>query len=366
MKPEERFSIEQIVYTNYVRYDVLTNLINAQYGNGDLYKDVSHINLYIDLYSIVRRLYGDNYTLSNPYTLASCIINMCGHYRSFFRTRYSTDTTIFIVDSNNCSDLNRRFYQGYNQGYAESVILNKKVTEMIYTNRSILSEICQYLNDVQYISTNFETGVMIDHIITKNREAGNTYPNMIITKDIYLYQLVSPINKGDIVVLRPKKYRGEDSSYIINSNNVMYIYMKERSVNEDIAVLACNMNSELLSFIMSITRMPERSVKSIVSIPKIVKLLSKLLSENIILNQRNTDIDRLSNLLFQEEENQIPGVTIDFRFKAIDIPFQYSVFVNSPEYLTYKGVITNLYDPDALSEINNKYFANVPIILENL
>lgn len=364
----ERVSLEQIVYSNFVRYDVLEKLINSHYGSLEYYKSINHLNIFIDMYSIVRRLYGDVFDVPDPNILTSLIVNMCGHYRNFFRNKYATDTTIYIVDSNNCCNLNRKFYQGYNQGYAESVTLNEKVTKLIYHNRQLLGELCSYLPNIEYIATDYETGVMIKHIITTNRISGdNTSPNMIISKDIYLYQLVSDYIKDDVCILRPKKYKGEDSSFIVNPYNVMYYYTKDRSTSEDTILTASNkINYGLLSYLMCITRLPERGIKSIVSIPKIVKLLSKLIDQNIIINGKNTDINRLSSLLFMEEENQIPAVTIDFRFKAIDIDFQYSVFIDSVDARRYNGTLTNLYDPVSVREINEKHFSSCPIILENL
>lgn len=362
---KEKITIQQLLYSYYIKYDNLIPLINSQYGNLPQYKTVSHVNIFIDLYSIVRRLYSDDFIINDSLSLTSCIINMCGHYRTFFRNHYSTETSIYLVDGNNCSELNRKFYQGYNQGYAESIILNKRITELINKNRELLMLLSQYLPDIQYVGTNFETGVSINNIINTNRAAGNLSPNIIITKDIYLYQLVSSYNDKDIIIIRPKKYHGEDLSYIVNYSNVMHTYMQERHIKPDIVSLASYINPGLLTYIMSVTRLPERSMKSIVDIPKVIRLLSRLLNENIVLNSRNTDIDRLSNLLFQDEENQIPGVTIDFRFKAIDIIFQQSVFNNSGEKTLYTGTITNLYDPVAVNEINEKYFKE-PIILDNL
>jgi hypothetical protein len=126
--------------------------------------------------------------------------------------------------------------------------------------------------------------------------------------------------------------------------------------------LAYKINSGLLSYIMTVSRMPERNIKSLVALPRTINLIYNLIEQNIIMNGRNTDIERLTSLLFENETSQITFNMVDFRFKAIDIFTQYNIFMNTPDYHNYTGMI-NYYDPQALMEINTKYFEENPLDL---
>ena len=53
------------------------------------------------------------------------------------------------------------------------------------------------------------------------------------------------------------------------------------------------------------------------------------------------------------------------RFKALDINFLHSLFMNSHES-DFRDRLVNLVDDDAVRAINNEYFKNSPLDLNNL
>lgn len=357
-----KLSIEQLIYMHRIKDAKLVSLIDSEYSKDPMYSNITSINLFIDLYSIFNRLYGDNYDIENYNDISRNVLNMCISYRIFFRKYYDTHAIIYLIDSNNCCEINRKFYQDYNKGYAGSIINNKKATEIIYHNREILNTLCPYLEDMTYIGSNYETGVAIYDIIRKNMTMNmHNNPNLLLTKDVYNFQLAT-ISNIDLRILRPKKWNGEDNSYSINQFNALNTYAYNR-VNH---VINTNIiNYELLTYLMSITRMPERNMRSLISVPKAVEKLQKLINQNIIMNCRNTDIDRLTYLLCQDDINPINPIMVDFRFKAIDILYQHGIYITDPNANIYNGII-NLYDPEAIKEINQEFFSSNPLDLMNV
>lgn len=352
----EKLTIERLINSNYVRYNKLIEIITHAFVGST----ANEINIYIDLYSILKGLYSDrsNYIIEDYSSVTSSIINMCAHYREFFRSRYKVESKFFIVYSKNCPYINKQFYPDYNKNNEFKMNSNKMVDDMIKNNLELLATLCPYLPDIHFVEGSFETGVIIYDLICRE-EINNRNPHLVITKDVYNYQLVAM--RDNIVILRPKKSEGNDISYYINKNNLYMEYLKSRKT--DYTNIPAILSPELISLLMTLSSISERNIKSLINIKTALKLLNLNVSEYKILNGYNSDMNNIYNQLGIEKYN-IGTTTFDHRFKSIDINFQHSIFINTPECKAIS--ITNLYDPDAVRAINNKYFKNNPLDLNRL
>lgn len=346
-----KVSVEQLINMNYVKYSKLTEIINSAFVGSK----AEILNIYVDLYSILKPLYNSNCEISDYSMVTSCIINMCAHYRDFFYRRFGVNTKIFLVYSENCNFVNKQFYPEYNKKNEELFKSNAMIYDMIKNNMEILEILCPYLPDIHFVKGTFETGAIIYDIICRNELVDNS-PHMIITKDVYNYQLVP--TRDNIIILRPKKFNGQDDSYYINQVNLLDTYLRERKCEYRPKVL---LMPGLLSLIMSLSSIPDRNIKSLLNITSTLKSLEKAIFDYKILNGHNSNID----LVHKNIDNlKISSVSLEFRFKAIDIVFQQSVYMNTPECKSITFV--NLDDPETVKEINNKYFINNPLDLERL
>lgn len=347
--------LEQIINSNYIRYDRLTQIINTAFVGSN----AEELNVYIDVYSILKQLYRNtNYDIDNYSSVTSCIINMVAHYRHFFRTRYRVETKFFIVASKNCSYSNQLFYKDYNSKNNYAFKMNKIADDMILANMNILNTLCPYLPDVHFIHSTFETGVVIYDLICRNETVNPIIPHVIITKDLYNYQLSGM--RDNIVILRPKKYKGNDISYFINSQNLMLQYAAERKIKDGGIT---TLSPALLSLIMTLSSVKERNIKSATNINKAIQLVKNAIDNNLILNGYNY----LSDVLWNGIENTCLNISkneFENRFKSIDISYQHSIYMNSPESKMIK--LLNLIDDDAVREISNTYFKDNPLDLNAL
>lgn len=323
--------IEQIICSNYIKYDKLTSIINTVFAGSNK----ENINIYIDLYSIFSKLYSNNYFIQDYSTITSCVINMCAHYREFFKTRYQCTTSFYIIYSDNIPYVNNQLVPSYNRKYKDTITNNSKIYEMIRSNCALLETICPYLPDIYYLETSFEAGTMIFDIMSKYDQKDEKV-HIIISKDVYLYQLV--LYKPDTVILRPKKYKSEDLSYYIDKNNIMIEYYKYRKWKEKPNLY---LFPENLLYIMALTSFPERNIKAKYSISQLMKYLT--LSDGYSLIKGNKELEH--------------------RYNGIDLKFQHIIFMSNPDS---KYTLKSLYDIGGIQEINNKYFVKNPLDLNRL
>ena len=102
-------SVKQIIYRSFVKYDRLQPLIYETFSNSSI-SECTSLDIYIDLYSVLKPLFSEHSrTKIEEYTeVTTEIINMCAHYRYFFR-KLSVATRFFLVWSYNTSEINRKF-----------------------------------------------------------------------------------------------------------------------------------------------------------------------------------------------------------------------------------------------------------------
>lgn len=348
-----KLSIDQIIGSSYIRYDRLSEIIKSAFVGSD----AETINLFIDMYSILKPLYKNQvYDIEDYTKVTSNIINICAHYRDFFKTRYGVYTNIYLINSNNTNPLNKKLYCGYNESN-ENNLNNHMIKDMINNNINLLNILCPYLPDIHFINSQYETGVVIYDIISR-LELENNHPNIILTKDIYNYQLAGICK--DVTILRPKKSKGNDESYYANKFNLVSIYLKERKVKNE--HLYSSIRPEMLSLVMCMSSVKERSIKNLCNINITLKHIISAITEFRISNGYNS-FNILENA-FDFNKLKTSSIVFTNRFKSIDIPFQHSIYMDTPECKSIS--FHNLIDSETVREINNKYFTRNPLDLDRL
>lgn len=350
-----KISIDQILGTNYIRYDRLVDMVNKAFVGSS----ADTVNVYVDLYSMLKQLYNNQgYNIEDYTKVTSNIINICAHYREFFRTRYRVESKYFIVYSKNTPYINNQFYPEYNAKNNHAFNSNKLIDDMIIHNTILLETLCPYLPDIHFIKGEFESSVIIYDLICRNELVDNS-PHIVLTKDPYAYQLV-PM-RDNITVFRPKKNKGIDVSYFINKNNLMHTYLTERKVkiNDNYITLS----PMTLSLIMALSSVKERNIKSMLNINSAINMVYDAIKEFKLINGYNSDFNTIWNAL-DHRKIKVSQLNFEYRLKAIDVHFQHSIFINTAECKDIN--LSNLYDPQTVKDINNKYFINNPLDLNRL
>ena len=343
---------DHVLIAHYVKYDRLTELINAEFYNSGY----NEINLLIDAYSMIKSIYGlKPNQFIDKFSIASCIINACAHYRNFFWTRYKVTCKIWVVFSR--MDMSiieaNAFYPGYKNIFTTDC--NPEMDKLIKQNMEILNMICPYIPDVSFIQSGYEPGLVFGKIAKSYPDI----PNIIVSKDPWNLQVVG--NMSNVYMLRPMKRNGEDLSMLISCKNVLQYYTALRKVDCDTSKIG----SSYISFIIAAARFPERGMKSLHNLNSIVKYLNVGIDKQFILNGwLSSDVRGLCNDLCTINKVNLKTFEIESRMNAIGFyPCLY-------RYMALPGTdninIINLHDPDSIKQINEKYFSKVPLDLMSL
>lgn len=341
-----KMSVEQLMYANYIKYDNLKNLTSGAFpqSNSDM------VNVYIDMNSLTRSLYKFNNStiqIENYPILTHSIINLCAHIRGYYLTRHRVGTNIFIIYSKNCPDFSKQFYTTYNAKNEAMIKSNGFITNLIDSNNELLTVLCPFIKDIYFIQDTFETGVVIYDLITKQH---NGFPNILLTKDVYLYQLPTLI--PETVIFRPFKKNKEDLSWRVNNLDAIGAYIKY--TRNDSRYDVRDIHSSLLSLLMALTNLPERNIKAVFNIQKGLDVIRNGIENKKILNGYNTDIRPLLQDL--NSTRGINSTSLEFRFKALDIVYQHSIYMNTTNAQVNTIPLVNLHDPDSVKQINNEFF----------
>jgi len=370
-----KIPIEQLIYSNYIKYENMIRMTNEVFAGSN----ANTVNIFIDMTSILKSiiLRRDQVLIGDYTVITSCIINLCAHIREFFRTRYRVESKIFIMNCTQFPMSATNFCKDYSSSLRLAIQNSPVINDLITANSELLKILCPYLNDIFYIEDfSCEVGVGIysilhkisaNHTIQQYSKEVILYkdsPSIIFTKDTHLYQLPAMI--PNVVIYRCSKYNGEDRSWYINKNNVLNKYIENTRSQTDISTLNLErFNPELLSLIMTLTNLPDRSIKSLLNLSTALKYISIAIDNKSILNGYNHSIDVViasicGGNLFNNRFD------IERRFKAIDILYQYNIYVNNPASMVNMDSVKNLYDPETVKLLNNKYFKSIPLDLNRL
>ena len=316
MYDDKQMDIMTLFYSHMIKYPVLQNLISTAYADSN----ATEINLFIDLYSIIKSLYKHpgNYVLRSKHNFVSGLLSLITHYRYYFKS-IGVYPRIYFIYSLNCPELNRKLYSEYNETMVKAVNNENNLKTRDYLNEvtNFVIDFFKFVpNTNYYIPTTFESGVIINRIINEDPDT-NKCPNIIISKDLYLMQLVA--KDRNTVMLKPIKYQGQDNSVFISSKDPVYfwnMFCKFRKIKPFEFTLSC----DSINMINSVCRLPERSLNGF----KQISTIAKLIHENKYL----------------DDDLYIP------RKKVIDLDFQLEVYKKSAEYYMFDEFMNKIYDPD--------------------
>ena len=315
--------INQLVGKYLVRMVHMNNLIQYAYAGST----ATSINIVIDLYSIKNSVLGVDFD-ANGYDFCSAILDMVVHYKNYFRG-LRVDPYFILIDSNNRPARNIQLCPNYNSSFAI------KTTSANYAgikaNLEVLSQVCNYLPDVNYIHTEDEAAVALAFLL---EQFDTETPTMIISRDMYMGLLFDlPYN---ITLLYPSKYNGVDKSWIItprNARNVIFSKVYGSSQEE-------RLNMMPMSLIFAATKFPARDLAPILQYRTLVSKVT-----DIPNMPWNTNI----------ANSMMPGITS--RHMILDIPLQLESYRLTAESRLIKNAPPKLYDTEGLKLINNDLFA---------
>lgn len=361
-----RSMVSDILYGNYIRYDRMYEMTKyAFYGS-----DSSKVNIYIDLYSMLKSLYsrGLEARIDDFNVIASCMINLAIHLRAYFETRHQTESTIYLVYGGARPSSAISYFHQYNSKNILMEDSDSVMENMIKNNIDIMSILCPYLYNIYCIADyENEFSVIVSSLIDSAATNPNDQivPSIIYSKDPMSYQLVA--FKPMTFLYRPKKRSGEDCSWVVTKSTLYNAYRYgELSINKEFDV---DLDVRMFSIYLAIAGVRSRSIPALKNANTTAKLLQDAVKSNTIFNGYNI------NSIFCTKPNplevlfsgtKIDPLVVTSRLSAIDLLYQTSIYSSSKAKVDASLGIVNLYNPDEVRAINNKYFRKYPLDLNRV
>jgi hypothetical protein len=356
---EYTVDISTVIYGSYVKMDKLQEIVFKTFSNTSI-AEATNLNIFIDLYSILHPIFSEHYrvNIENYTDVTSGIINMCAHYRKFFKG-LAVNTTFYLIYSDNICEFNRKFVAEYNNSfYNKSKI--KMFREIVDNNLDLLNLICPYLPDIHFVKSdnNWESAVIIANIIETLKD-GN--PNLIISRDLYPLQLCALYPWTSY--LYPIKYHGLDNSIMVPLNEKynfrkefwnLYNYVLKQKGDLDLTTIS-PINVPLYSAITGFKHRDIYTMYHRVTGKKVIMEINNGIDNKIFESQllSNVSISKMVNV------QVVSAILI-----ALDVTFALPYYKQDPESSSYEFI--NIEDNGAINKINAKYFENNPLELNKL
>lgn len=346
-------NLEGLLLSYYIKYDRLFILCNNSLAN----INNNIIDIYVDLYDMLKPIYTKNIYSNKKYLIVSSIINIAAHLREYFWTRHRLNTRIFLVYGRSITQQHKQFYPTFGDDEFRSTLDYQKNNEFINSQLKLVKILCAYIYNVYYIDKNSDFSMFTYDNIIKNQ----MIPSIIISKSKYVYQI--PALLQNAVIFRPKKSNGNDISYLINKSCIyssFYNYITSKNNLDRLSIL----NPALLSLMITLTGLPSYNLHTLLNINNATKMIYDAISSNRIINDYNNDIDFVYKALI-DINKFIDPINFKYRFNAVDLVTQHRIYNSTAEARDISWYI-NLNDPETVKEINNKYFIDNPLDLNSL
>ena len=332
---------------------------------GTVYGEATSIDIYIDMNSMTSQLfYSSGSITGGAEEIASTIINLCAHYRTYYNTRHHVSTRFFIVYSPNRPSYCVERFDEYNSKHTMRCIVNAPVNDMVNKACVLLHDLAPYLPDIFFLChANHEVSTLIaDSIIKEDKP----YPALVISRDPLTYELTAISPKVHIVI--PRKTKGVDTSRIVNSQSVMAIIMSE-AMNHSMPQYR-SLSAGLIPLIYTLNGLDRRSIPMWLNASDTFRVINDAVIYGVIPNVHIEDelIGEYYGLLSIDKFG-IPKEEFCDRYKALDI-FRGIRILQQEEFISgdleYKQQTVNIYDPNRVKTINNTVYAHCPLMLEKL
>ena len=355
-------NMADMLYSSYIRYDRMYEMTRFAFHG----YDSDHVNVYVDVYSMLKILYSryQNMEIRDSYAIASCMINLAIHIRGYFESRHRTTSTIYLIYGG--ARLVPQLLNNLPEYNSKNILMedsDSRIKDLIKDNLEVMRILCPYLNDIFcVVDDNNEFSAISAYLIQKQNP---NIPNVIYSKSQLAYQLVAYFPKT--FLYRPKKSRGEDVSWVVTKSTLIDAYrFGELKLKKETVPI----NYKLLNIYQTISGLKDRSITGLInatnSVAKIKFLVdSRLLldgynSPAVIRENSNNNICKVFETIGLQEDECLR------RLSVIDLQSQTVVYSLGPSVMELSRAIVNLYDPDTVKAINNKYFDKYPLDLNRV
>lgn len=278
------------------------------------------------------------------------IINLAAHYRMFF-TKHKIDSKVFLYipslsEKSYKNTIHNKDYRMYSRFRFSEGAGNLPLYTVITETIPLIQLIIEYIQGVYFINSKQIENSLVPFIINEDKEV--ITKNFIVTTDLYDLQYVN----HDCNIIIPKG----DNSYICTENSTIN-YLK--------SLYNCKgtykFSSNFIPFILSIIGSKYRNIYNIkgMGMKSVYKVIQKAIDQKLVSNNID-NIYLLLNIIKSSVRDEILN-----NYKCVDLNYQYTQLSKKDIY-DITSQIKDKFDNIALRKINDKYFIEYPIMLQEI
>lgn len=289
--------------------------------------------------------------------LESEAINLCAHYKKFFRGNgLETRVFLYYTDLNSSQFKNFKYNDEFRSYYINKYLNNPRYqllgSKTVQNMIPRLQKIMEFIPNVSFINATNIEGSLIPYIIAKQDPS---YKNFIVSTDNYETQYLLQKNDFCLHYIRRIPACG---AMIFNTfdNFIQYIFRDDDSINTELFN-----NPTFYSTLMSVVGDKNRSVEPLkgIGIKTIYKYLNNGISDGVI-----TDKTESISMICDALPDDIKELTSD-NYSCVDIMKQYSE-LSTQDIYSITNQIVNRFDFNSLRQLNATDYKDFPLMLPEL
>ena len=353
---DTHMTMEGSILSWYVKYDRLIQLMQ------EVTADTSEIHFYVDLWSLLNRLYKIDEYYEHPNVIVVTLLNLVAHYRNFYRSRYNVRTRFYLIYADESNGSHTQYLPSF--GRSEPILPHVYETKkhLVETQLNLLETLCSFIPQVYYVRSRVSFAVWTyDRIKHPSRMT-----HFILTTSKYSYQIPAMMYGQQVYVLKPRKSKEGDGSRLVRPDKVLLEYYNKLAPNSPIRNILPQLNPKLLSLLMTFNGCKDKKITAVTNINRAATMLYKAIVANQIMNDYSSDMSFIYSALEPFNIHTIiDRANFENRFRGLDIEFQSKLFEVVPESKD-ESWFKDLQDPETMKQLNEMYFKDTPIDLLNL
>lgn len=279
------------------------------------------------------------------------IINLAAHYRMFF-TKHKIDSKVFLYmpsleTAEYKNTIHNKEYRIYSKFKFSSGGGNLPIYKMVTETVPFIQLILEYIQGVYFITSGQIEPSLIPYIISEDTD-DDSVKNFIVTGDLYDLQYVN----HDCNIIIPNM----DMSYVCTHNNtIRYLQSTYKCKG------TYTFSSNFMSFILSVVGSKHRNIYSVkgIGMKSVFKIIQKAIDGKMVSNNID-NIYLLINIIKSAVRDSILA-----NYRCVDLSFQYTQLSKKDIY-DIMSQIKDKFDNVALRKINDAYFTQYPIMLQEV
>ena len=345
--------LEKLLYSEYIKYDYMQTMTTLEFQDSD----AEEVNVFIDLYHILGKLYVQENYEDAVEIISSCIINMISHYKHYFWSRHRVRAEVIFIYADASTPDITRFVPEYDRGTKAVMFANSEMDARVEAAMDRVKLLIPYIQGAYLKTATTEFGVVVKNLCMHPKFTGKA--SILVSASQYTYCVPGQIDDCYCVVYRLKTIRREDKSFA----RIAYSYNPVNAVNAfatETRNIAVNtfINPKIITPLMVLSGIPAKGIKSTKDIKSSLMVLSEV--DDAALGDIEHTYESLVRICANRKQKLLDYETFYNRYVGLSLDLQLAYYMNTPQSDDW-SFLTKLEDPDEVKHINGQYFKKFPL-----